>query len=238
MIGTPVYMAPELTTGASASPASDVYALGVTLYEAVTGTPPFDAEDPYSILYRHRHDPVPSLEVDPPELAGAIVQALAKDPAGRSDGTDALARTLRSIAVGRHAESLAPTVGALAPTGVPGVDTGPEPVDRPSPVDLPEAPAAAGPTGGGEDGGRRPGRAALAMAGCRGTRSRHRGRDIALRRRGSRRRGIAHGGDRGDRRDGGERNPVRPGRQHRTWRPWGARWSAPRRTSCSKAPRG
>jgi serine/threonine protein kinase len=85
LAGTPAYMAPEQWRGAP-GPASDVYSLGCMLYELLTGTPVFSGTLP-QLMYAHCHrapawpsERCPEL---PPELAAAIVRALAKDPAQR-----------------------------------------------------------------------------------------------------------------------------------------------------------
>jgi eukaryotic-like serine/threonine-protein kinase len=72
LTGTPAYLAPEVARGASATPASDVFSLGATLYAAVEGTPPFGAGDnPMALLHK-----VASGQIDPPRLAGALSDVL------------------------------------------------------------------------------------------------------------------------------------------------------------------
>ncbi|MGQ0434933.1 MAG: serine/threonine-protein kinase, partial [Microthrixaceae bacterium] len=60
-VGTTDYLAPELAVGGAATPASDVYALGATLFECVVGSPPFVADDALAVLFKHRFEPVPTL---------------------------------------------------------------------------------------------------------------------------------------------------------------------------------
>ncbi len=97
-MGTPHYMSPEQAMGRVLDGRSDVYALGVVLYEVLAGAPPFDAPDAYSVGYKHVHEaPVP-LEVAapgvPPGLAAVVMRALAKNPDERyaraADMADAL----------------------------------------------------------------------------------------------------------------------------------------------------
>ncbi|MBO0838684.1 MAG: serine/threonine protein kinase, partial [Actinobacteria bacterium] len=76
-VGTAEYVAPELARGGEPSPASDLYALGATLYESLAGRPPFTGTDALAVLYQHRHEPVPPLpETVPGGLAGAIEKTL------------------------------------------------------------------------------------------------------------------------------------------------------------------
>ena len=81
-IGTPNYMAPEMVMGkASASRATDLYAVGVVLYELLSGKAPFAADTPLAVLHRVVHDPVPpptSLQADiPVALQGVVLKAMA-----------------------------------------------------------------------------------------------------------------------------------------------------------------
>ncbi len=87
-LGTPEYMAPEQARGAPASPAADVYSLGIVLYEMLAGRTPFTGDYP-AIAREHATRPVPPLHTFNPaatpsaELLLVVSSALAKDPAGR-----------------------------------------------------------------------------------------------------------------------------------------------------------
>ena len=97
VIGTPRYMAPELWEGGGADPPSDMWALGATLYNAVEGIPPFEANTHAAIMAAIlTRNPPPAKHAGP--LADLLVALLAKDPAQRPDAryaTQALA-SLRS----------------------------------------------------------------------------------------------------------------------------------------------
>ena len=86
--GTPEYMAPELGVSDSAiTTAVDIYALGVILFQALTGQTPFQSDSPVRLLQMHINDPVPSPRSLNPEITPAveavILRALAKAPAAR-----------------------------------------------------------------------------------------------------------------------------------------------------------
>ncbi len=86
-VGTPEYMAPEQGLGKEVDGRVDIYALGVVLYELVTGRKPYTADTPLAVLIKHMADPLPRPgEVFPgisEELEKVILKALAKDPANR-----------------------------------------------------------------------------------------------------------------------------------------------------------
>jgi serine/threonine-protein kinase len=87
VLGTPEYMSPEQARGEKADERSDLYSIGVSLYEMLAGHPPFSGKDTIEILRRHVQAPVPALHAaapgTPPELERIIVRLLAKKPSER-----------------------------------------------------------------------------------------------------------------------------------------------------------
>jgi serine/threonine protein kinase len=98
-IGAAQYIAPEQIHGADVSPATDVYALGCVLYEAVTGAPPFVAEKGMKVLYAHLQTPPPDPRVMrpdvPSDLSWAVARALAKKPDERPATATTFARIVQ-----------------------------------------------------------------------------------------------------------------------------------------------
>ena len=86
VMGTTQYMAPERIAGGQATPASDLYALGILIYECLTGLPPYDGGTA-EVMAGHLYLPMPPLPAGvPPELDELITRLTAKDPAARLSG--------------------------------------------------------------------------------------------------------------------------------------------------------
>lgn len=98
VMGTAQYLSPEQATGGAATPASDVYSLGIVAYEALVGHRPFTGSSQVEIAIAHVNQPVPPLPstVDP-ELAELVMRMLAKKPEQRPASAASLARALDAL---------------------------------------------------------------------------------------------------------------------------------------------
>jgi serine/threonine-protein kinase len=101
-VGSLYYMSPEQIQGAvDLDPRSDLYSLGISLYEMVTGARPFQGDSEYSIMAAHLEtSPPPPIQLDPnlpPALSEIILMALEKDPAQRFQTADAFRAALLSV---------------------------------------------------------------------------------------------------------------------------------------------
>ena len=82
IFGTPHYMSPEQGHGQELDPRSDLYSLGVMLYEMLTGRKPYTADNPMAIIYMHRNAPLPRLPEELADLQPLLDRLLGKRPRG------------------------------------------------------------------------------------------------------------------------------------------------------------
>src|SRR4051794_5681682 len=133
VMGTPQYLSPEQARGDTATPASDVYALGVVAYECLAGHRPFDADSPVATALAHLNDPVPDLPASvPADLATVVRRAMAKEPGQRYTDGDAFAAALRHPG-GEAATAFVPPAAMPPPTQTTQVLPPVPPVTGPAP---------------------------------------------------------------------------------------------------------
>src|SRR5437588_12054618 len=130
IIGTAQYLSPEQAQGAPVTPASDLYSVGIVLYELLTGTVPFSGETPVELAMKHLSkvpEPPSHLRPEVPrDLDFVVMRALAKSPAERyqtADEMDAdLARVARGVSVSPETEEAATAIIAQPITAAPVVN--------------------------------------------------------------------------------------------------------------------
>ena len=105
VLGTAHYVSPEQTQGKELGPTTDIYSLGVVMYEAATGTVPFDGDDAITVALKQVNEqPQPPSQRNPavdPSLEGIILKCMQKNPADRFQTADELVRVLHDYLAGR-----------------------------------------------------------------------------------------------------------------------------------------
>jgi serine/threonine protein kinase len=135
LLGSPSYLAPERIEGQQAGPASDLYAVGVLLYEALCGRKPFEGDDPFALATAIRdgefEPPATVLPDADPEIVAVIERAMRLDPAERYESAEAMAAAL----LGEAEETNDTTATIAAPVTTPLLRTDAElgPVPEPQP---------------------------------------------------------------------------------------------------------
>ena len=103
IVGTPSYMAPEQIEGGAITPATDIYALGIVIYEMLTGELPFSADTPLAVAMKRLNEVAPSPRTLVPDLdpkwEGVVARCLQRAPEKRFASTEDVARALRGEAV-------------------------------------------------------------------------------------------------------------------------------------------
>jgi serine/threonine-protein kinase len=123
VVGTPKYLAPEQIAGQRATPETDLYAVGVVLFEMLTGVTPFDRGTPVATALAHRDEPAPDVRTVrpdvPPRVAAVIQTALQKRPTDRYRSASEMSRALAPAAAADYAGDTAVFAApdAMGPTG-------------------------------------------------------------------------------------------------------------------------
>ena len=117
LVGTPAYLAPERAVGAAATPASDLYSLGVVAFGCLAGKPPFGGT-PLEVTVASRHSPLSPLPPVPEGVAALVARLTAKDPAARPATAAEVAQqaaTLRDAIAAGHAAGSNGAAQAIPP---------------------------------------------------------------------------------------------------------------------------
>ncbi len=125
--GTPQYIAPERAEGGATTEASDIYALGIMLYELLTGRVPLDGDSAWAIVQRHLNEGVPALRQALPGTATAIEQlikrATEREPSKRFASAQAFAGEIESIQQGANSATIAMPVRQRSTVSIHNMET-------------------------------------------------------------------------------------------------------------------
>jgi eukaryotic-like serine/threonine-protein kinase len=146
LIGTAAYLSPEQAAGGEATAQSDIYSLGVVLYQMITGRVPFEADNPVATALAHtsrQPDPPGQLLPLPPQLEQVVMRCLEKEPARRFPDASSLADALRAL---QESTALPPPLNDDRPTVPMTISQETSTLEMPAPVperaaDLPPEPS-------------------------------------------------------------------------------------------------
>ena len=119
VLGTAHYVSPEQTQGKELGPTTDIYSLGIVMYESATGQVPFKGDDAISVALKQVNEqPMPPSQLNPnvdPSLEAIILKCMQKDPAARFQTADELNRALRDYLAGRLSAVAGATAAMTSP---------------------------------------------------------------------------------------------------------------------------
>jgi serine/threonine-protein kinase len=135
VLGTAQYLSPEQAQGLPVTAASDIYSIGVMLYEALTGTVPFDADSPVTVALKQVSErPRPPSELNPQvsrALDGVVMRALAKDPANRFASAEEFRQALDAAEADPSGAGFGDTASYAAVAAAAGTEPPPAPPPPP-----------------------------------------------------------------------------------------------------------
>jgi serine/threonine protein kinase len=120
LVGTPAYMSPEQGVGESGDERSDLYSLGVILFQMLTGFPPYEAETPLALILKHLNEPIPSAYNIhpglPEEVDALIIRMMAKEPEERYQNANTVIEDVKDL---EASISNSPTTARTRPVELP-----------------------------------------------------------------------------------------------------------------------
>ncbi len=128
--GTPTYMSPEQARGEKVDKRTDIYSLGIMLYEMLAGAVPFQADTTFGMLMKHINDPPPPIKGISADLQALLDRALAKDPSLRYETAGEMAREFTALFNG---ETISPNTLHIAQLARQAAETSNNPAPPPEP---------------------------------------------------------------------------------------------------------